>query len=134
MTAPADVAELDPFDLPDWVGEAPVTWTTQDGLGGHLVAGCLTGGPDQAPKQTLPCDLLAVDQAYPAPVLEDALRTKVHQAWRHGQVLLLTRDGRATVAAPGTSWSADRVLETLTRVARAVGADPADWSVQLGLS
>ena len=43
------------------------------------------------------------------------IRTRVHQTWRHGQVLLLTRDGRATVAAPGTSWTADRVLEALTR-------------------
>jgi hypothetical protein len=124
------VTELDPFDLPDWVGEGAVSWATDQGLGGHLVAGCLTG----AAGETLPCDLLAVDQAYPAPVLDEATRTRVHQTWRHGQVLLLTRDGRATIAVPGTSWSADRVLEVFTRVARAVGADPARWSVRLGLN
>jgi hypothetical protein len=45
----------------------------------------------------------------------------------------LTRNGRATVAVPGTSWTADGVLATFTRVARAVGADPAGWSVSLGL-
>jgi len=123
------VTELDPFDLPDWVGEGQVTWSTDHGLTGHLVAGCLTG----AAGDTLPCDLLAVDQAYPAPVLDEALRTSVHQAWRHGQVLLLDRDGRATVAAPGTSWTADRVLEAFTRVSRAVGCDPGRWSVRLGL-
>jgi hypothetical protein len=121
--------ELDPFDLPEWLGEGPVSWVTDHGLTGHLVPGCLTGTADQS----LPCDLMAVDQAFPAPVLEESARTHVHQAWRHGQVLLLSRDGRATVAAPGTSWSADRVLETFSRVARAVGADPADWSVRLGL-
>jgi hypothetical protein len=123
-------AELDAFDLPDWVGEGTVAWTTDEGLGGHLVPGALTG----TAGQRLPCDLLAVDQAYPAPVLDEVLRTRVHQTWQHGQVLLLTRDGRATVATPGTSYTADAVLEAFTRVARAVGADPARWSVQLGLS
>ena len=121
--------ELDPFDLPDWVGDGSVSWATDDGLGGHRVAGCLSG----ADGQTLPCDLLAVDQAYPAPVVDEEVRTRVHQTWRHGQVLLLTCDGRATVATPGTSYSADLVLEAFTRVARAVGADPARWSVRLGL-
>ena len=121
--------ELDPFDLPDWLGEGPVAWATDQGLSGHLVTGCLTGAPDEI----LPCDLLAVDQAYPVPVLDEALRTRVHQTWRHGQVLLLTNNGRTTVAAPGTAWPPDLVLETLTRLARAVGADPAAWSVRLGL-
>ncbi len=122
--------ELDPFDLPDWVGEGVVAWATDEGLGGHLVRGCLTG----TSGQRLPCDLLAVDQAFPAPVVDEEIRTRVHQAWRHGQVLLLDRDDRATVATPGTSYSADRVLEVFTRVARAAGADPARWSVRLGLS
>jgi hypothetical protein len=121
--------ELDPFDLPDWLGEGLVSWASDAGLSGHLVAGCLTG----TPQQLLPCDLLAVDQAYPAPVLEESLRTRVHQTWRHGQVLLVARGGRATVATPGSSYSADLVLETFTRVARAVGADPSRWSVRLGL-
>ena len=123
------MTELDPFDLPDWVGEGAVSWATDQGLGGHLVAGCLTS----AAGETLPCDLLAVDQAYPVPVLDEATRTRVHQTWRHGQVLLLTREGRATVAVPGMSWSADEVLEALTRLARAVGADPTSWSAHLGL-
>jgi hypothetical protein len=129
VTSPP-VTDLDPFDLPDWLGDGPVAWASDQGLSGHLVAGHLTGAPDQV----IACDLLAVDQAYPAPVLDEATRTRVHQAWRHGQVQLLTRDDRATVAAPGTSWSADQVLEALSRVARAVGAEPRRWSVQLGLS
>jgi hypothetical protein len=124
------VVELDAFDLPEWVGVGEVAWDSDEGLGGHLVRGFLTGEPEHR----LPCDLLAVDQAYPAPVVEEQLRTRVHQAWQHGQVLLLTRDGRATVATPGTSYSPERVLEAFTRVARAVGADPARWSVRLGLN
>ena len=124
------MTELDPFDLPDWVGEGPVSWATDRGLDGHLVAGCLTGAGDE----TLACDILAVDQAYPAPVLDEETRIRVHQAWRHGQVLLLTCEGRATVAAPGTAWTSEQVLVAFTRVARAVGADPRRWSVRLGLS
>ena len=34
------------------------------------------------------CDLLAVDEAYPEPVVDDATRLRVHQAWRHGQVVI----------------------------------------------
>ena len=123
------VVELDAFDLPDWLGEASVAWAPEDGLDGHLVRGALTGTSDQQ----LPCDLLAVDQAYPAPVLDEALRTRVHQSWQHGQVLLLDHEGRASVATPGTSWTADTVLEALTRLARSVGADPASWSALLAL-
>jgi hypothetical protein len=130
VTAARAWAELDPFDLPEWVGDGEVAWAAERGLGGHLVAGRLTGGSGES----LPCDLLAVDQAYPAPVVDEATRTRVHQTWRHGQALLLSHEGRATVAVPGTSFAADRVLEAFTRVARAVGADPARWSVQLTLS
>jgi hypothetical protein len=123
------IVELDAFDLPDWLGEARVAWAPEDGLDGHLVRGALTGTSDRQ----LPCDLLAVDQAYPAPVLDEALRTRVHQSWQHGQVLLLDIEGRASVATPGISWTADTVLEALTRLARSVGADPASWSALLAL-
>lgn len=122
---------FDPFDLPEWLGEGEVTWTSDDVTrSGSSVTGCLVGAGDLRH----PCDLLAVDLAYPAPVVDDGIRTAAHQAWMHGQVLLLDRDGRPTVAVPGTAWSADRVMETVTRVARAVGADPARWSVLLGLT
>ena len=46
VTSPP-VADLDPFDLPDWLGDGPVAWASDQGLGGHLVAGHLTGTPDQ---------------------------------------------------------------------------------------
>jgi hypothetical protein len=124
------VTPLDAFDLPDWLGEGPVTWTSDDVTrSGSQVAGCLVGG--EGLRQA--CDLLAVDEAYPEPVVDDGLRTAAHQAWRHGQVLLLDRDGRATLAVPGTSFSADMVLDAVARLARAVGAAPSSYSVQLRL-
>ena len=125
------LSELDPFDLPEWLGEGEVTWDSERGLRtGHLVAGILSGGPGQES----PCDLLAVDQAFPAPVADDAVRTRAHQVWRHGQVLLVSRDERATLAVPGSEFTAELVLEALTRLARSVGAEPARFSLRLRLS
>ena len=122
--------ELDPFDLPEWLGEGDVTWTSERGLRtGHLVSGDLCGpGHEQSA-----CDLLAVDQAFPEPVSDDATRTRAHQVWRHGQVLLVSRGERTTLAVPGTSFTAELVLEALTRLARAVGAQPESFSVRLRL-
>ncbi len=126
----SEVTELDPFDLPDWLGEGEVTWSSERGLrSGHHVAGCLTG----TTQERLPCDLLAIDEAYPAPVVDGATRTRAHQAWKHGQVLLVAREGRATLAVPGTGFTADLVLDALTRLTRAVASDPARWSVRLRL-
>lgn len=126
------VADVDPFDLPEWLGTDEVTWTSQSGLrSGHLVTGTLLG-EGQDPH---PCDLLACDEAYPAPVVDEATRTRVHQAWRHGQVLLLTRtseDGdRLTMAVPGRDLTAGRVLDSLARLARAVGASADHYSALL---
>jgi hypothetical protein len=124
------VTPLDAFDLPEWLGEGEVTWTSDDVTRtGSQVAGCLVGPADQRH----PCDLLAVDLAYPAPVVDDSLRTGAHQAWRNGQVLLLDVDGRATLAVPGVSFSADTVLDAVARLAKAVGARPTSFSVRLRL-
>ena len=121
---------LDAFDLPDWLGEGEVTWTSDDiTRSGASVAGCLVG----AGGERHACDLLAVDLAYPAPVVPDQIRTAAHQAWKHGQVLLLDRDGRAALAVPGTSFTADTVLDAITRLAKAVGAAPSSYSVRLRL-
>lgn len=131
MTGPEPLAELDPFELPDWVGEGAVTWTSEKGVRtSHLVAGVLSGAGSE---QESPCDLLAVDEAFPTPVVDDATRTHAHQAWRHGQVLLVSRASRPTLAVPGSSFTAERVLDALTRLARAVGADPEQFSVRLRL-
>jgi hypothetical protein len=126
MVSPEDV---DPFDLPEHLGTCHVTWTADVGLHGHLVRGSLRpldGDP-------VVCDLLAVDEAYPAPVADDALRLRTHQAWRHGEVHLASYDGRLTVLVPGTSFTADRVLEAVGRFAKALGAPPSAYAVHLRL-
>jgi len=125
----AGPSDVDPFDLPGWLGESPVTWRPDQGIRvGHLVTGML-----HADDEWLPCDLLAVDEAYPSPVADDEIRTRTHQAWRHGQVQLLEYDGRLTLTVPGRDFSADRVLDVLARLARAVGASPDDYAALLRL-
>jgi hypothetical protein len=124
-------SEVDPFDLPEWLGEDEVTWSSEAGVRGeHVVPGCLVG----TTGERLACDLFAVDEAYPAPVVDEATRTRVHQAWRHGQVLVVQRGGRLTLALPGRTFATDLVLDALTRLAKAVGAEPTRWSVHLRLA
>ena len=114
------IIDVDPFDLPEWLGVGQVVWHADEGLrNGHLVAGRFVAADD-----TLSCDLLAVDEAYPAPVTDDDSRLRAHQAWRHGQVLLGSYADRLVLAAPGTRFDADRVIDTLARLARAVGGSP----------
>jgi hypothetical protein len=122
------ITPVDPFDLPEWLGEEDVTWSTESGLRrGFDVAGTLSseGHP------SMPCDLLAVDEAYPVPVADERVRHDAHQAWRHGQVLVVEVDGRVTLAVPGTGFTADLVLDALGRLAKAVGASPDHYSVRL---
>jgi hypothetical protein len=117
----AVITDTDPFDLPDWLGTHDVVWRADAGLStGHLVRGHLTAEPDAG--LTIPCDLLAVDEAYPAPVVDDETRLRVHQAWRHGQVVVGEVDARLVLAVPGTRFGPDLVLDALGRLARAVGA------------
>jgi hypothetical protein len=126
---PAQVSAADPFELPEWLGTEPVTWTAQTGVrGSHWITGCLAAGAAQ-----LPCDLMAADVAYPQPLLADTWRRAAHQAWEHGQVLLLTYDDRLTLAVPGTAYSADGALETLGRLAKAVGVPAGRFTVCLRL-
>jgi hypothetical protein len=129
---PEQVAAVDAFDLPDWVGTGDVTWTARSSVrGAQHIAGFL--GSAAAATEPLPCDLLAADVAYPQPVLPESWRRRAHQAWEHGQVLLVLRGGRLTLAVPGTAYSADGVLETLGRLALAVGVAPARFTVCLRL-
>lgn len=118
---PGAIEIIDPFDLPDWIGAAEVVWRAEGGVGsGFCVRGRLV---DDAGSE-IECDLLAVDEAHPAPVSGDDVRSLVHQAWRHGQVVIARHDGRLTLAVPGTGFDADRVLETLHRLVKAVGGSP----------
>ena len=126
----ATITDIDPFDLPDWLGTLEVVWRADAGLRtGHLVRGRLTadGQPDLA------CDLLAVDEAYPEPVVDDAARLRVHQAWRHGQVVVGDLGGRMVLAVPGTGFGPELVLEALSRLARAVGARAERYAALLRL-
>lgn len=127
---PAHPDDVDAFDLPEALGTDEVTWSSSDGLhGGHLVRGVLSSDSGVV----LMCDLMAVDEAFPAPVADDPLRLRVHQAWRHGQVLLVSYDGRLTILVPGTGFDADLVLEAIGRLAKALGASPFTFSVHLRL-
>ena len=131
----AAITDSDPFDLPEWLGALEVVWHADAGLRtGHLVRGRLRGdGVDD-----LACDLLAVDEAYPQPVVDDASRLRVHQAWRHGQVVIGTlgtgTDVRLVLAVPGTRFDPELVLDALGRLARAVGARAERYAALLRLS
>ncbi len=128
MTARPELHDVDPFDLPEWLSAGAVVWESESGLrAGHHVTGTVTGpGGEQ-----LPCALLAVDEAYPAPVAGDDVRTRAHQAWHHGQVLLVEQGGTLTLAVPGQRFDAELVLESLARLAKAVGASPDDYAALL---
>lgn len=129
MIAPnADPRDVDPFDLPGWLGDPGVQWRSEEGLRStHLVRGTLCGGGGEE----LGCSLLAVDDAYPVPVVGDAVRTRAHQAWHHGQALLVEVDGTLTIAVPGRRLDAELVMEALARLAKAVGASPEEYAVLL---
>lgn len=120
----------DPFDLPEWLGTQEVVWSSETGLGSvHLVPGHL-----HSQGHELACDLLAVDESYPAPVVAETIRTQSHREWHNAQVLVLDHDGRLTLAVPGTRFDPVLAMSALGRLALAVGADPARYSVQLRIS
>jgi hypothetical protein len=130
VSAAPEPQDVDPFDLPEVLGDGAVTWSSTDALAsGHLVRGEL-GAADGS---RFACDLLAVDEAYPAPVASEAVRLRVHQAWRHGQVHLASYGGRLTLLVPGTSFTADTTLDAVARLAKALGASPASYAVHLRL-
>lgn len=129
MSAAPTVAAVDAFDLPEWLGTGEVTWTARSSVhGGHQVRGGLSGSGER-----LECDLLGADQAFPTPVLDEDWRRRAHQAWTHGQVLLVEYDGRLSLAVPGTAFTADLVLEAIGRLAKAVGVAPGAFVVALRL-
>ena len=124
-----DVEPVDAFDLPEWLGTNEVTWTAASSVRGtQRIAGRLT-----SVEGDLPCDLMAADVAYPEPLLADSWRRQAHQAWEYDQVLLVSYAGRLTLAVPGTAYSADGALETVGRLAKAVGVPPARFTVCLRL-
>ncbi|HYJ66309.1 MAG TPA: hypothetical protein VEX15_01465 [Nocardioidaceae bacterium] len=130
MTDPAGWSVADPFDLPEWVGAEQLRWSTGETASTALIAGTLAGESGES----LGLDLLCVDVAYPAAVVDERQRHDAHQAWHFGQVLMLVdRDGRLAMAVPATRWDADTVCEALRRFAKAIGVPPSQISVVLRL-
>ncbi|MDQ3103887.1 MAG: hypothetical protein M3Q87_01460 [Actinomycetota bacterium] len=125
------VAVVDPFDLPEWVGLNECTWTTTDSVGRARVDGVLTDGVSAGPA-TVKLSVLAADVAYPAAVVGGRLRHDIHQAWVHGEVLLLS-DGGYILAVPGTELDVAALCEAIRRFARAVGATPTSFTIALQL-
>ena len=123
-------AAVDAFDLPEWLGVEPVTWTGESSLDGrsHLLCGSLETAAEQ-----LVCDVLACDVAYPQAVLPERWRREAHSAWLRDEVLLVSRGGRLALAVPGTTVGAELVLEAVRRLAKAVGAAPERFTVALRL-
>ncbi|GAB2978055.1 hypothetical protein [Nocardioides montaniterrae] len=119
---------VDPFELPDWLGTDEVTWSASCALGAPTVPGLLRSDTHDA---EIVCDLVSADIACPAPIVDDATRIRVHQAWRDGQVELLMCEDRLTLAVPGTAQDADLILEAIGRLASAVGARPSRYGVRL---
>lgn len=127
--AATTTVEVDPFDLPEWLAGGEVTWRASSSIRDTVrITGELSAGPER-----LACDLLAADVAYPTALLDPDWRRAVHEQWSFGQVLLLEYDGRLTLAAPGTGFTADAVLDTLSRLAKAVGVRPATFVAALRL-
>jgi hypothetical protein len=127
----ARIEVADPFNLPEWLADGEVLWVAAGTVAGAAgVRGRLVG-PDA--DQSSELDLLAVDAAAPAPVCDEQHRTLAHRAWRLREVLLLSVDGRVTVAAPGYVFDANLAVEALFRFARAVGAQPDRYAAQLRL-
>jgi hypothetical protein len=124
---------VDAFELPEWLGISHVSWTASSSVrGAQRIEGTLSS-PDAVGAEPLACDLIAADVAYPQPILPEPWRREAHQAWEYGQVLLLSYDERLTLAVPGTAYSADGVLETIGRLAKAVGVTPGRFVVCLRL-
>jgi hypothetical protein len=119
---------VDPFDLPEWLGECTVTWAAERSLAsGDRIPGALSAdGHDP-----LPCDLLGVDDAYPQPVATDPVRVRAHQLWQYGEVLVIRDAERVVLAVPGSRLDAETALEAVGRLAKAVGAMPGRYGVRL---
>jgi hypothetical protein len=106
-----------------------VTWRAEGILADSpRVLGSLSAG-----QCSHPLDLLAVDAAYPRSVCTSQQRHDAHQSWHFGEVLLLTDAGRVAAAVPTVSFDAKLVVDTIQRVAKALGAPSSNFTVLLTL-
>ncbi len=107
-----------------------MTWSAESTLtDGPVVRGVLRGADSHSQQ----LDLVAVDAAYPVPVCSDEDRRGAHQAWQFGQVQLIDVDGRVGAAVPGSAFDANLACEAVSRVAKAVGASAARFTVLIAL-
>jgi hypothetical protein len=114
-----NIEVVDAFDLPEWLGTEPVTWSA----GSALDVGAHVRGVLQASEgRRHDLDLLAVDAAFPVPVCPEPQRRTAHQAWQYGEVVLLRVDGTLCAGVPGRRFDANLACEALRRVARSVAA------------
>jgi hypothetical protein len=126
--------EVDPFELPDWLGTEQVLWqATGEREHTATVPGRLSPLHGGGTPEPVTLDLLAVDVAWPKPVCDEDTRHLAHEAWHYGQVALLDRGGRVTLGVPGTEFTSDLVCEAVRRFSRAVGGDSHHFLVQLRL-
>ncbi|MGI8700481.1 MAG: hypothetical protein ACR2JU_04600 [Nocardioidaceae bacterium] len=120
---------FDAFDLPDWLGIEPVTWRTEHVLSTEpIIAGRLS-----ADDRAQALDLLAADAAYPRTVCSSPQRHDAHQAWHFGEVLLLGTGDRVAAAVPTVSFDPNLACEAIRRVAKALGAPSANFTVTFTL-
>lgn len=130
----AEVVPVDAFDLPEWVGERDVVWRPEVALGTPLVPGELTPDPSGTEEQALlACDVLACDRAYPESALPESWRREAHAQWALQQVLLLEIAGRLTLVCPGVDVEVESALESLRRLAKAVGVPSSRFTAALRL-
>jgi hypothetical protein len=127
-------AEVDPFELPDWLAEEQVLWQAAENQRDREHSATIHGQVHPLyGGRSLALDLLAVDVAWPKPVCDDDSRHLAHEAWHYGQVALFERDGRTTLGVPCREFSSDLVCEAVRRFSKAVGADSTHFLVQLRL-
>ena len=121
VTAPLD--DLDPFDLPDWLGEGAVTWAAEAGVRrGHRVPGHLRVPGRRCPATCSPWTRRTPRRSPtrrpgPAPTWPGGTDRSSCSPTTTGVVL----------AVPGTGFTADLVLDALSRLAKAVGASPENY-------
>lgn len=125
----SDLETFDPFELPDWLGTEQVTWRAE----GILDDASRVPGWLSSHHRDHPLDLLGVDAAYPRTVCSPQQRHDAHQAWHFGEVLLLIGNQRVMAAVPTVSFDANLAVDSIRRVAKALGAPSANFTVMLML-
>ena len=121
--------EVDAFDLPEWLGDRPGDVVRGRAAPARHRAGRAPQRYQRGRARRATC--WRATSPTPCAVVDEQTRIQIHQAWRHGQVHVVRRAGRLTLGAPGTDFTAPRVLDVVGRLAKAVGAPPGHFAVRL---